>query len=976
MLKNSSIKLIKHITIMNRIFLSWNEPACQLIAKRLITQENGGYQHLVLVPTKDSGRQLREQLAVQSANKAVFSPKIQTVDQFSMTCRPDNSATSMEVLTAGYLALKDNPHQHYPTLFPTETQTDTPSLLTIAKKLNTLRTTLTSQMSSCQKIADKQLSHADTRWEDLANFSRECTQILQSWGVSDPCIMDEQAIPNALLHSLKEQGGKIIVACVTDISPALVYLLNRAEDAGINIELWIHAPEDKEHTFDSWGRPNEYWNTCNIPIKNENITVCSTQFKLAQQVCKTIANVCGKTTDIALGICDTDANILVDHALEEHNWGLHILDGRPFSATGIMDVMQGLELSLREIGNARSLMHLTKCTTLFQTLDIKANQHSCCVALDGISQIYLPSSEEYLLSCIEKSNNTDLKQAVSQIKEWRDKVLRPKHFVNELILWCKSLEKFANPEVITKFRKALEELSSVQTKSEKFRSTELAIHILLQTLQSQRISEERAKNAVLDSLGWMELPYRPESNLIITGLIEGIVPEGKVDDPFLPEQLKKELHLYTSLNKIQARDSFLLTSLIESRKTIGGVQVIISRLNTSNEPLTPSSLLMQCSDEELPQRVQNLFAETSEEYTPITNDKETWKLTPLTGDWNRESTKVEEFIPNFKNPWANGEKTFSPSKLRDFLECPKSFWIKTAMGLYDNPLEYDKEAMVANETGTFIHEILQEFCATYCSKDKITSESDMIADINKRIETKFTEKFGAPPLLMPLHLQKLDIKRRLETFVPLHINELNDGWSCIEFEKQIDGWRLGGFPIKMVIDRIDRHENGRIRVIDYKTGNVEDCRKAHVEGIPEEKVNNLKLLSENLQTIPKKGNSNPGRWKNLQLPMYVLWAKETFADPTPETAYICLNKNPEKIKLIPWDNLHSEVILKKATKKSEENQTRPSDMYYAEMWLLEVMRLITNGEGCISAEDLGWKVPEYSVFKKLVNEGESLNTLF
>ena len=55
---------------MNRFFLSWDKPACRAVAERLLSLGNGFHRHLVLVPTRESGRQLREYLASISKSEA------------------------------------------------------------------------------------------------------------------------------------------------------------------------------------------------------------------------------------------------------------------------------------------------------------------------------------------------------------------------------------------------------------------------------------------------------------------------------------------------------------------------------------------------------------------------------------------------------------------------------------------------------------------------------------------------------------------------------------------------------------------------------------------------------------------------------------------------------------------------------------------------------------------------------------------
>ena len=67
---------------MNRIFLSWDKPVCRAVAERLLSLGNDLHRHLVLVPTRESGRQLREFLASISRTQAIFAPQVIPADQF------------------------------------------------------------------------------------------------------------------------------------------------------------------------------------------------------------------------------------------------------------------------------------------------------------------------------------------------------------------------------------------------------------------------------------------------------------------------------------------------------------------------------------------------------------------------------------------------------------------------------------------------------------------------------------------------------------------------------------------------------------------------------------------------------------------------------------------------------------------------------------------------------------------------------
>ena len=118
---------------MHRFFLSWDKPACRAVAERLLAVEMDFYKHAVLVPTRESGRQLREFLTASCPGKAVFPPRVLPADQFIQPEEEENEATRLEELAAWMQSLGDAPHRLYPRLFPKRMPDDFLSLIHISE---------------------------------------------------------------------------------------------------------------------------------------------------------------------------------------------------------------------------------------------------------------------------------------------------------------------------------------------------------------------------------------------------------------------------------------------------------------------------------------------------------------------------------------------------------------------------------------------------------------------------------------------------------------------------------------------------------------------------------------------------------------------------------------------------------------------------------------------------------------------------
>ncbi|MFR7733402.1 MAG: hypothetical protein ACLU7D_08640 [Collinsella sp.] len=87
------------------------------MAERLLAVEMDFYKHAVLVPTRESGRQLREFLTASCPEKPCF-PHVLPADQFIQPEEEEDEATRPEELAAWMQSLETLPTGSYPRLFP------------------------------------------------------------------------------------------------------------------------------------------------------------------------------------------------------------------------------------------------------------------------------------------------------------------------------------------------------------------------------------------------------------------------------------------------------------------------------------------------------------------------------------------------------------------------------------------------------------------------------------------------------------------------------------------------------------------------------------------------------------------------------------------------------------------------------------------------------------------------------------------
>ena len=429
---------------MNRLFLSWDKPACRAVAERLLSLGNDFHRNLVLVPTRESGRQLREYLASISSAQAIFAPQVIPADQFPRLEEKEETASVLEELAGWLQALGTSPHRLYPRLFPRHMPEDFSSMLEMAGSLQSLKHAMANQGISCGMAQDS-CAGRDERWTDMDRLSEYCTQQLKGWQLADRTAMEAEAPPH-LLHSLRETGGHVILACVADVPRPLRQALQHAERSGVPVQIWIHAPEEEAGSFDSWGCPlPEVWTQCPIHISDAQIRITANPARLAGETCRMVARTAeGTTPDVALGVCDPDMNVALDAALREYGWGLHNPEGKPFAGTGVMDLLRHLRQALEEKGAARPVFCLARSSLLCASLGI-GNQQYCCAALDKIQQKFLPESEDYLISRLKEFYPAAL-PSIQAILAWRNRMAEPGTLGERLMEWFPALANAYGPE--------------------------------------------------------------------------------------------------------------------------------------------------------------------------------------------------------------------------------------------------------------------------------------------------------------------------------------------------------------------------------------------------------------------------------------------------------------------------------------------------------------------------------------------------
>lgn len=937
--------------------------------------------------------------------------------------------------------------------------TSTLNSLPEAQEYESRRRTLTAQRTVLQ--------NEQMRWQTLGRIFGEADTLAKQ-------LYPKKILPEA---ARKEQLKKaewpgqcrlIILACVPELSPQLQhYLSNLHGHNGGEVQVWIHAhkTEEKEN-FDAFGRPVEAnWtareihipdafvyhdnNPENVDNKASTIHLVNDAEAMAEEALRLAAGYSSREAVLAVGDADFSPALL--NAFAAASWKLNLPEGRsPLSAdlgrlasqlADACEARENLPLWNDEAGGianngAQGLDAFVAllCNTALQQAwaDDAAALTGMQEHVENIRMLLLPGSEEALLHMLEQIPIVD--EGYKSIEKLQEQHNEAYHtYAKKVSGLISSLNGAKQSKTLEKLAKSLEtthtsgtgkvlaKAVSRQMKECACQGDMLPSRLYTMELLRRRVEENVSGPALVerissvgDILGWRELAYTREKQVILAAMHDGCIPEPVPEDEFLPESLCQELGIRHEKFRI-ARDSYLLTSLINSRRKEGSrVDFIIARQKEDGSVLAPSSLLMRCGDE-LPRRARTLFAESK---TPkVLPTAAPCPLRRTTGGKAPVTPGVLESIDLIaagkQNPYTRlledehgntSLKTFSPSSLATFLQCPLSFWIKNLLNIdLGDAYKENKGELESSEYGTVMHAVLDKLVDLFPSEEKLL-QAVPAAEINPAVGIEHMLQIGRElavaewqqvynstttrnrqPLAMEVQLQA--IERTLQAFVTRHLQDLQEGWCNVVREYTLEPeieYAEGQFArFSMNADRIDRNKDGRWRIIDYKTSSSEKKpHKVHFD-VLDEAEDSLYCRFMNVQGY-EFGTVRFGeklyRWSDVQLPLYAfglrhpstknrkdLGIPETadMFSVVPDLVYYNLQSKTEKI--FPFYLVKNGQVEPISSKEPEVPETEEL-LESAIKTVKSAIGMIRKGVCLFSAESLEFKTKPYSV---LVSPGSN-----
>lgn len=897
---------------MDRLFLNPKELLVDAVADwlkaRLRTTPGGvpSLTHLlVVVPTRQAGRRLR--LALAERTGGCLPPLILLPAQVIAPAREPDPAAASPAETLGLLAriLLDADLHDFPHLFPEDGHPRQKSFawaLGVARQLADLWGILQENALLMADVAaqiDTLLSGEDldteiARWQDLARLETRFFDALRQHGRTPAPLLRKQAAADPALPDGIEN---IILPALTDAQPALYAALERLQPRAA-LTVLIHADPSQDDRFDRWGRPEPaQWLADRapvLPLTDTQLTLAANSSEQARLVADLFAAVPPSDTPPALGLADDTLYSELHAAFLARGLPLHNPADYPLAASSLGRLIRQLEQLCRQPRFTLLAAFLRESDTL-RWLESRLPAFSYADtfrALDDLQNRHLPQTldaahtfcAQEALDAPDAAQWPRLLAVLDALRDLLDPRGRP-HLDHLLDM----LQTLFAPRTLDEHTPGDRELAAAATAAlalfEALASPLLAdalddtqrAHLFETLLASATYQLEPENPDALLTDGWLELPWSPAAELVITGFNEGSVPDAVVGHAFLPDRLRQALGLTDNARRT-ARDTCLLDALLASRAP-GAVRLTLERLSSRHDVRKPSRLLFLCDEPTLAARAKALFRD-AENATPS-------HPRALPDAW-RLALPIPSAPP----------RRLGVTAFKNYLACPFTFYLRHILALEphdDRAAELDPLAF-----GSLCHDALEAFGL---SDLKDAADPHAIATFLHAHIWHLMRRRHGENLPAILHLQASAACKRLTFFAERQAALRAEGWQIAHTERDLAMTELG-LAIQGRADRIDHHPaTGAWRILDYKTWD----RPGKNNGLDRFTSSSRR----DLETAAQRGipsfnlEGKPRVWTDLQLPLYLLAAQAGGLIPPRAgpvaCGYFTLGETPADTLCQTWD---------------------------------------------------------------------------
>lgn len=853
---------------VERHALGWDRPILRQAAAWLagrFAPDGGGVWDLsallLVLPGSRAVRRLRELLAEHAADRRLIlhPPTIVTQGRLADELASADAAVADEGLRllAWMTALRGAEPTDRDRLVPTPPGDDEPAgWLAAAQELADLVRELAGRRLRPADVAPAltELAFCDEpRWAALRRVHERYLSLLAEQGRVD---RDEHLLTVAPLCDRQV----VLIACV-DLPAMTAEMLLQLTTPAIAL---VPAPEDVLDRFDAFGSLiAASWAGADIDLADDQLSIVGSPRDQAHEVLRVLERQAAQLTadQITIGVGDEAAAASIEQALRLANLPARSALGTPLDRTAAVRLLAGLG---RFIGARRfdDLAALLRHPDVEDYVRDAAGVAAWITLLDRYANDHLQRrlTGQWLGDEPTRARMRQVHDAILALAPVGSDERRPlPHWAAVL---AAALERVYGDRILSLQRPqdhqlieslgaigdGLRAIAALDPAASTTPTTTFAQSVeLLLTLMRGAAVPPMAGEPAIELLGWLELALDDAPLLVITGLNEGHIPASRAADPWLPDSVRRRLGLTDDLRRL-ARDKLLLTIMLHSRDA---VRAIACRRTAEGDPLTPSRLLLACDAPTQARRILSFYESPPTFEPPL-------MLIPCGGGGFDIPRPV---------PPAQPLDHLPVTAFADYIACPYRFYLKHVLKLAtvsDEAVEMGPDVF-----GTIAHEVLDDFGRDGAwASDNAQALSERLGEL---LDARALARFGAEPgaaVRLQCHL----LRERLRHFARWHARQYEAGWRVVGVEQKlrtqidVDG---RPFTISGRIDRIDRHADGRYRVMDYKTADRGTTPEA----------------------AHRTGRRDARTWASLQLPLYRLLVQTLGIGEPIELGYVVLPRD-------------------------------------------------------------------------------------
>ena len=753
---------------------------------------------------------------------------------------------------------------------------------------------------SPERVPDLEESEYE-RWASLGRVQENYEQILVDLGVVDDRLVAMQnaigtdSVPMANRHFIfigMPQLGSIARKCI--------------ERSQCKLDALIFAPDSHQEFFDEFGCvKTESWAHSNIDIDESRVQFQHDQASMCEHALAELASranpldtstcVIGLADESLLGPLTRIASRCGQPPLPQGGIRIHSPSGEPASNTSPGQLLNRIRSHLQE-QSFDTLSTLARHPNIEQAITSvwkdnpiddtdpteapKRPQAWWIKSMDRIRQDHVQTGAVQIPSGVREDHSRDMQQVIDCIDKLLKPLLAPPQPLNQwtdpiaetldLIYGSTELDPQSEHdqpviEGLSAIRSGLDEINEAHQLGQVMPRVQAqeALGVILDRLDQIRLPDPVNRDAI-ETLGWLELALDPSPICVVIGMSEASIPESITHSPILPGSLRNTLGMLTNEDRF-ARDAYLLTAINASRDAI----FCCPRMGDKNDPVAPSRLLLQTTGMTLAKRVQR-FVTPSLDTTP--NLKLHSSIQAGSTDQFRPPLTIDQ---HYRPP-----DSMTVTEFDAYLRSPAAWYMERKLKL--NELDLTARELSPLLLGNIVHAVLDGFGSDPSIRD--LDDAEKIHEAFRALLDHHTSaQFGSHPPAA-IQIQTKLLSHRLEWFARHQASRRRQGWHIAHTEWTpppetcpalvVDDHPM---PLKGKVDRIDINDDGRVEVLDYKTGKI---------------------------TAAKSEHQSKDRWKKLQLPLYRHLVNPLFGDQPITLGYAAIpaSENEPVWHLADWSD--------------------------------------------------------------------------